>query len=66
MDRLRRMILLLSVALAGVAARIVIDGPNLLGDLTGALIVVLLVCALALLRQGVRLPAGGLVRDQAS
>jgi hypothetical protein len=52
---LRRIILLLSVALAAVIARMVIDGPKLLGDLTGALIVVLLLCSLALRQQGVRL-----------
>ena len=55
MNRLRRLILLLSVALAAVIARMGIDGPKLLGGLTGALIVVLLVCSLALRRQGVRL-----------
>jgi hypothetical protein len=33
----------------------VIDGPKLLGGLTGALIVVLLLCSLALSRKGVRL-----------
>ncbi len=55
MNRLRRLILVLSVALAAVIARMVIDGPKLLGGLTGALIVVLLVCSLALRRQGVRL-----------
>jgi hypothetical protein len=54
MNRLRRIILLLSVALAAVVARVVIDGPKLLGDLTGALIVVLVLCSLALRRQGVR------------
>jgi hypothetical protein len=32
----------------------VIDGPKLLGGLTGALIVVLLLCSLALRRKGVR------------
>ena len=55
MDRLRRIILLLSVALASVIARMVIDGPRVLGDFTGALIVALLLCSLALRRQGVRL-----------
>ena len=55
MNGLRRIILLLSVALAAVVARMVIDGPKLLGDLTGALIVVLLLCALGLTRQGRRL-----------
>jgi hypothetical protein len=58
MNRLRRMILLLSVALAAVVARLVIAGPTLLGDLTGALIVVLLLCSLALRRQGLRLQPG--------
>jgi xanthine/CO dehydrogenase XdhC/CoxF family maturation factor len=58
MNRLRRIILLLSVALAAVIARMVIDGPKLLGGLTGALIVVLLLCSLALTRQGVRLQPG--------
>jgi hypothetical protein len=58
MNRLRRIILLLSVALAAVIARMVIDGPKLLGGLTGALIVVLLLCSLALRRQGVRLQPG--------
>jgi hypothetical protein len=58
MNRLRRMIRLLSVALTAVVARLVIDGPTLLGDLTGALIVLLLLCSLALRQQGVRLQAG--------
>jgi hypothetical protein len=58
MNRLRRIILLLSVALAAVIARMVIDGPKLLGGLTGALIVVLLLCSLVLRRQGVRLQPG--------
>jgi hypothetical protein len=58
MNRLRRMILLLSVALAAVVARMVIDGPKLLVELTGALIVVLLLCSLALRRQGGRLQPG--------
>jgi hypothetical protein len=55
MNRLRRIILLLSVALAAVITRMVTDGPKLLGDFTGALIAVLLLCSLALRRQGVRL-----------
>ena len=55
MNRLRRIILLLSLALAAVIARMVIGGPKLLGALTGALIVVLLLCALALRRQRVPL-----------
>jgi hypothetical protein len=58
MNRLRRISLLLSTALAAVVARTVINGPKLLGDLTGALIVVLLLCSLALRRQGVRLQPG--------
>jgi hypothetical protein len=58
MNRLRRIILLLSIALAVVIAHMVIDGPNLLGGVTGALIVVLLCCSLALRRQGVRLQPG--------
>jgi hypothetical protein len=58
MNRLRRMNLLLGVALAAIVARMVIDGPNLLGALTAALIVVLLLCSLALWRQGVRLQPG--------
>jgi hypothetical protein len=58
MNGLRRIILLLSVALAAVVARMIISGPNLLGGLTGALIVVLLLCSLALRRQGVRLQPG--------
>ena len=49
MNRLRRISLLLSAALAAVVARMVIDGPKLLGDLTGALIVVLLLCSLVVL-----------------
>ena len=58
MNRLRRLILLLNVALAAVVARMVIDSPKLVGDLTGALIVVLLLCSLALRRQGARLQPG--------
>ena len=58
MNRLRRIILLLSVALASVIARTVIDGPKPLGGLTGALILVLLLCSLALRRRGVRLQPG--------
>jgi hypothetical protein len=57
MNRLRRISLLLSVALAAVVARVIIDGPNLLSGLTTALGVVLLLCSLALRRQGVRLSA---------
>jgi hypothetical protein len=58
MNGLRRIILLLSVSLAAVIARMVIDGPKLLAGLTGALIVVLLLCSLALRRHGVRLQPG--------
>jgi hypothetical protein len=58
MNRLRRIILLLSVALAAVIARTVIDGPKPLAGLTGALILVLLFCSLALRRQGARLQPG--------
>jgi hypothetical protein len=58
MNRLRRIIVLLSIALAAVIARIVIDGPKLLGSLTAALIVILLLGSLALRRQGVRLQPG--------
>jgi hypothetical protein len=60
MNRLHRIILVLSVALAAVIARMVIDGPKLLGAITAALIVVLLLCSLALRRQGVRLQPGAL------
>ncbi|MGA2930129.1 MAG: hypothetical protein ABSG43_29895 [Solirubrobacteraceae bacterium] len=42
MNRLRRVILLLSVTLAALIARMVIDGPKLFGGLAGALILVLL------------------------
>jgi hypothetical protein len=58
MNRLRRIIFLLSAALAAVIAHTAIAGPKLLGDLSGALIVVLLVCSLALRRQGLRLQPG--------
>ena len=58
MNRLRRLILLLSVALAAVVARMVIDGPKPLSGLTGALILVLLLCSLRLRRQGHRLHPG--------
>jgi hypothetical protein len=54
MNGLRRIILLLSVSLVAVIARMAIDGPKLLSGLTGALVVVLLLCSLALRRQGVR------------
>jgi hypothetical protein len=55
MIRLRRISLLLSVSLAALVARMVIDGPNLLNGLTGGLILVLLLWATALQRQGRRL-----------
>ena len=58
MNGLRRISLLLSVALAAVIARMVIDGPKLLGDLSGALIILLPFCSLALRRQGVRRQPG--------
>jgi hypothetical protein len=58
MKGLRRISLLRSVTLAAVVARMVIDGPKLLGGLTGALIVVLLLCSLRLRRQGRRLHPG--------
>ena len=58
MNGLRRIVLLLSVALAAVVARIIIDGPKLVSGLTGAPIVVLLLCSLALRRQGRRLDPG--------
>jgi hypothetical protein len=57
MNALRRISLLLSVAFAALCARIVIDGPNRLDCLTGALILFLLLCAMALRRQGRRLQA---------
>ena len=65
MNGLRRIILLLSVALAAVIARMVIDGPKLLGGLTGALIVVLLQLA-SPEATGSSTPAERLVRDRAS
>jgi hypothetical protein len=58
MNRLRRISLVLSAALAAVVVRMAIDGPELVGGLTGALILVLLVCSLALRRQGRRLNRG--------
>jgi hypothetical protein len=58
MNRLRRISRLLSAALAAVVARMFIDGPKLVGALTGALILVLLVCSLALRRRGRRLHPG--------
>jgi hypothetical protein len=58
MKGLRRISLLLSVALAAVIARMVIDGPKLLASLTGALILVLLLFSLRLRQQGRRLQPG--------
>jgi hypothetical protein len=49
---------LFSVALATVIARMVVDGPKPLDGLAGALILVLLLCSVALRRQGVRLQPG--------
>jgi hypothetical protein len=58
MKGLRRISLLLSVTLASLVARMVIDGPKPLSGLTGALILVLLLCSLRLRRQGRRLHPG--------
>lgn len=55
MKGLRRISLLLSVALAAVIARIVIDGPKLIAWLTAALILALLLFSLHLRQQGRRL-----------
>lgn len=55
MNRLRRLGLLLSATLAAIVARMVIDGPDLVAGLAGALILVLLVWSLALRRQAHRL-----------
>jgi hypothetical protein len=55
MKGLRRISLLLSVALTAVIARMVIDGPKLVAGLTGALILVLLLFSLRLRQQGRRL-----------
>jgi hypothetical protein len=55
MEGLRRFSLLLSVALAAVIARLVIDGPTVAGGLTGALILALLLFSLRLKQQGRRL-----------
>jgi hypothetical protein len=55
MNRLRRIILLLSVTLAAVIARMVIDDPKVIGGLTGALLLVLLLCSLRLRQHGRRL-----------
>jgi hypothetical protein len=52
MNRLRRIRALLIIALAAVIARIAIDGAKLFVVLAGALILALLLCTLALIRQG--------------
>jgi hypothetical protein len=58
MSRLRRIGLVLGAALVAVVVRMVIDGPELVGGLTGAFILVLLLCSLVLRRQGHRLRPG--------
>jgi hypothetical protein len=58
MNTLRRIGLVLSAALAAVVAQMVIDGPELAGDLTAALILLLLIGSLVLRRQGHRLRPG--------
>jgi hypothetical protein len=55
MQGLHRISLLLSATLASVVAHMVTDGPKLLGGLTGAVILVLLLCSLRLRHQGRRL-----------
>jgi hypothetical protein len=55
MNRLRRITLLVGAALAAVIARIIVDGPTLPLDLTGALVLLLLTCSVALRRHGRRL-----------
>jgi uncharacterized membrane protein YkvI len=55
MKGLRRISMLLSVALVAVIARMVIDGAKLFGGLTGALILALLLFSLRLRQQGRRL-----------
>ena len=62
MNTLRRISVMLSAALAAVVARIVIDGPELVDDLTAALILLLLIFSLVLRRQGHRLRAGASFR----
>ncbi|MDQ1462960.1 MAG: hypothetical protein QOI08_4444 [Actinomycetota bacterium] len=57
MKRLGRITLLLRAAVAGVIARIIVDGPKLPLDLTGALMLLLLTCSVALRRHGRRLNA---------
>jgi hypothetical protein len=58
MIRLRRIGLVLGAALAALVARMVVDGPELLDGLIGALILVLLLCSLVLRRQGQQLRPG--------
>lgn len=58
MHRLRQITVLLGTALAAVLARILIDGPQLASALTGALILLLLACSIALRRRGRRLDPG--------
>jgi hypothetical protein len=53
--RLRRITLLLGAAVAAIIARIIVDGPKLPLDLTGALMLLLLTCSVALRRHGHRL-----------
>jgi hypothetical protein len=55
MHRLRQISLLLGATLLAVVARVIIDGLTLLGGLTAALIIVLLLGSLHLGRQGGRL-----------
>jgi hypothetical protein len=55
MNRLRTIILLLGATLLTVVVRMIIDGLTLLGGLTAALMIVLLLGALHLRRQGSRL-----------
>jgi membrane protein YdbS with pleckstrin-like domain len=54
MNRLRRIRALLIIALAAVIVRVAIDGAKLIVVLAGALILGLLLCTLALIRQGGR------------
>jgi hypothetical protein len=58
MNALRRIGPVLSAALAALVAHMVIDGPELVGDLTAALILLLLIFSLVLRRQGHRLRPG--------
>ena len=64
MNTLRRISVVLSAALAAVVARIVIDGPEPVDDLTAALILLLLIFSLVLRRQGHRLRAGASFRTK--